>query len=129
MSLDEKALKKLFPNLFKEITKLEENKVKIDAVRADPELAEKEVEEECGDLPESTKPPDVFRHYNPTATDFIRRCDTEAQAEEIISFLQKKGELTVKEAEEMRCQLKRDGLRSFGPKKEAGHYFKESGIA
>jgi hypothetical protein len=60
--------------------------------------------------------------------DFIRRCDTEVQAEEIIAYLQKKGEISKENAEQMRCQLKRDGVRSFGPKKEEYHYFKEGGL-
>ncbi|HEX9261039.1 MAG TPA: DUF2095 family protein, partial [Candidatus Bathyarchaeia archaeon] len=62
------------------------------------------------------------------AVDFIRRCDTEAQAQEIIAYLQKKGEITIEYADELRCQLKRDGVRSFGPKKEENYYFKEGGI-
>jgi hypothetical protein len=72
--------------------------------------------------------PDKLRHFNPSAVDFIRRCDTEAQAEEIIAYLQKKGEITKENADELRRQLKRDGVRSFGPKKEEYYYFKEGGI-
>ncbi len=76
----------------------------------------------------STTTPDKLRHFNPQAVDFLRRCDTQVQAEEIISYLQKKGEITVEYASELRCQLKRDGVRSFGPKKEEYHYFKEGGL-
>ena len=75
-----------------------------------------------------TETSDKLRHFNPSAIDFIRRCDTELQAEEIIVYLLKKGEITKENAEQMRCQLKRDGVRSFGPKKEEYHYFKEGGI-
>ena len=60
--------------------------------------------------------------------DFIRRCDTDAQAEKIITYLEKKGEITKDHAGELRSKLKRDGVRCFGPKKEEYYYFKEGGI-
>lgn len=125
----------MFPHLYEELES-GEVKVPIDAIRKSPmeaELAAEEAEEcECDEchepLGESTQTPDKLRHFNPQAVDFLRRCDTEAQAEEIISYLEKKGEITKKYASELRCQLKRDGVRSFGPKKEENHYFREGGI-
>lgn len=122
MATDKKSLKKIFPNLYREL-EAGDSKVSIDAVRKDREEAEgtETGEEEF----QTTELPDKFRHFNPSAVDFIRRCDTEAQAEEIIAYLQKKGEITSQHAEELRCQLKRDGVRSFGPKKEENYYFKE----
>lgn len=115
----------MFPNLYKEL-ETGDAKVPIDAVRKNPQEAEEaEVEEEEF---EPTELPDKFRHFNPSAVDFIRRCDTEAQAEEIIAYLQKKGEITQEYAEELRCQLKQKGVRSFGPKKEEYYYFREGGI-
>ena len=120
----------MFPNLYKEL-ETSENKVSIDALRKNPLEAEKAVEcEECEEeeFAPCTETPDKLRHFNPSAVDFIRRCDTEAQAEEIIAYLQKKGEITCDYAEELRCQLKREGVRSFGPKKEDNYYFREGGI-
>jgi hypothetical protein len=126
MATDKKSLKKMFPHLYKEL-ETGEVKVPINAVRKNPqEIEECEAEEEEFEQP--TVLPDKLRHFNPCAVDFIRRCDTEDQAEEIIAYLQKKGEITVKYAEELRCQLKREGVRSFGPKKEENHYFREGGI-
>jgi len=130
MAIDKESLKKMFPKLYKELED-GEVKISIDAVRKNPqeaeiettEAAEKEVEPKA-----ATTTPDKLRHFNPTAVDFIRRCDTEAQAEEIIAYLQKKGEITEEYAEELRCQLKQEGVRSFGPKKEENHYFREGGI-
>jgi len=135
MALDKKDLKKMFPNLYRELTS-SENKVSIDAVRKDPQQAEAEVCgcDECEDIgfeeqaSSSLEMPDKLRHFNPQAVDFIRRCDTEVQAEEIISYLEKRGEITKEYAKELRCQLKRDGVRSFGSKKEEYHYFKEGGL-
>ena len=120
----------MFPNLYKEL-QTSENKVSIDAVRKNPLEAEAAAcDEECeeDEFISCTETQDKLRHFNPSAVDFIRRCDTEAQAQEIIAYLQKKGEITIEYADELRCQLKRDGVRSFGPKKEENYYFREGGI-
>ncbi len=130
MATDKKSLKKMFPHLYKEL-ETGDVKVPINAVRKNPQEAEEAAEcEECEeeDFASRTETPDKLRHFNPCVVDFIRRCDTEAQAEEIITYLQKKGEITQKYAEELRCQLKREGVRSFGPKKEEYYYFREGGI-
>lgn len=131
MAIDKKSLKKMFPNLYKELEG-GDNKISIDALRKNPQEAEAEVEgakvEEKVELEANTIMPDKLRHFYPTAVDFIRRCDTETQAEEIIAYLQKKGEITKEYAEELRCQLKSRGVRSFGPKKEEYFYFREGGI-
>ena len=127
MAMDKKSLKKMFPHLYKEL-ETGEVKVPIDAVRKNPEEAEKALNAKKKRNLSLTVLPDKLRHFNPSAVDFIRRCDTEAQAEEIIAYLQKKGEITNEYAEELRCQLKREGVRSFGPKKEEYYYFREGGI-
>jgi len=130
MAIDKKSLKKLFPNLYREL-QTSENKVSIDAVRKNTQEAEEAaVGEELWEEESETcaETPDKLRHFNPCAVDFIRRCDTEAQAEEIIAYLQRKGEVTAEYAEELRCRLKRGGVRGFGPKKEENFYFREGGI-
>jgi hypothetical protein len=132
MAIDKKSIKKIFPHLYDEL-ETGEVKVPINAVRKNPlEAEEAAMGTEYEDCTEEefvrTENPDKLRHFNPSAVDFIRRCDTEKQAEEIICYLQKKGEITNETAEQMRCQLKQDGVRSFGPKKEEYHYFKEGGI-
>ncbi|MCW4018361.1 MAG: DUF2095 domain-containing protein [Candidatus Bathyarchaeota archaeon] len=127
--IDKKSIRKMFPNLIKELED-GENKVSIDGVRADADQAEEEiVDAEDTTIAEAENAmPDKFRHYSPTVVDFIRRCDTCDQAEEIISYLQKRGELSEERACEVREQLKKEGLRSFGPKKEDDYYFKQSGL-
>lgn len=119
----------MFPNLIKELEN-DENKVPIDGVRADAQKAEEIVTDAEETLIAEAEEalPDKFRHFNPTVEDFIRRCDTHDQAEEIICYLQKRGELTQEDACQVRAKLKEEGLRSFGPKKEADYYFKEGGI-
>ena len=114
MEIDKKRFKKMFPNLSKEL-ELGDSKVAINSVRTDSDTTEKAFSEK-------------FRHYNPTAVDFIRRCDTELQAEAIIAYLEKRGELTMEYGEELRKQLKKEGVRSFGSKKEENYYFKQGGL-
>lgn len=123
-------MKKMFPNLIKELEG-GEVKVKIDSVRADAETAEKAVidPEDLAIAEAEAALPDKFRHYNPTVEDFIRRCDTNKQAEEIIAYMLKRGEITEAEAKKIRAQLKKEGVRSFGPKKEEDYYFKQGGIS
>ncbi len=100
----------MFPHLAKELTG-GENAVSIDAVRTNAEEAEK-------------SRTDRFHNYIPTVVDFIRRCDTEKEANEIIAYLEKRCEITKEHAQELRKQLKQKGVRSFGPKKEEDYYFK-----
>jgi hypothetical protein len=129
VEIDKRSIKKMFPHLTKELEG-EENKVSIDGVRADAAEAEETVTDADETLlaqAEAAKP-DLFRHYNPSVVDFIRRCDTNTQAEEIVAYLQKRGELTKEQASEILVQLKKEGLRSFGCKKEDGYYFKQSGL-
>ena len=114
METDKKSFKKMFPNLSKEL-EVETGKVAINSVRTDTNAAENDKE-------------DKIKNYNPTAVDFIRRCDTETQAEEIIGYLEKRGELTKDYAKELRQQLKRKGVRSFGSKREDNFYFKQGGL-
>jgi hypothetical protein len=134
--MEKKDIRKMFPHLLEELES-GEVKVPINGIRKNAAEAEGEVAEECGcderaeetdEVSECTETPDRLRHFNPQAVDFLRRCDTEAQAEEIIAYLQKKGEITAEYAQQLRCQLKKDGVRAFGPKKEENHYFREGGI-
>jgi hypothetical protein len=111
---DKKSFKKMFPNLSEELEG-EDSKVAIGAVRTDSDAAEKSLS-------------DKFRNYNPTVIDFIRRCDTEAQAKAIIAYLEQRGELSKEYAEELKQQLEREGVRSFGSKKEEHYYFKQGGL-
>jgi hypothetical protein len=107
-----KSFKKMFPHLTKELTD-GENTVSIDSVRANAEEAEK-------------SQTDKFHDYVPTVVDFLRRCSTEKEANEIIAYLEERREITKEHAQELRKQLTQKGVRSFGPKKQEDYYFKES---
>lgn len=110
MELDKKTLKKLFPNLAKELES-SEHKFAINSVRTDVQTGERAVSKS-------------FLHYTPDVIDFIRRCDTEEQAEEIINYMEKRGEIERRYAKKLRKQLKEKGVRSFGSKKEEDYYFR-----
>lgn len=107
MEIDEKAFKKLFPNLYKEIMR-KRMSVSINAVRTTPEEAEKEAAREKPSMP--------------TPIDYIRRCDTDEEAIEVIDYLECRGEVSREEAERLRKQVRERGVRSFGKKKEWGYY-------
>ena len=110
MEFDEEAFKKKFPNLAKELES-DENKVSVNSVRTDVQTGEDAASER-------------FVHYMPDVIDFIRRCDTEEQADEIIAYMEKRGEIEKHYAEKLRKQLKDQGVRSFGSKKEENYYLK-----
>lgn len=110
VEFDKEKFKKMFPNLAEEL-KSEEHKVAMNSVRTDAQAGERVASER-------------FVHYMPNVIDFIRRCDTAEQAEEIIAYMEKKGEIGRECAEKLREQLKSRGIRSFGAKKEKDFYLK-----
>jgi hypothetical protein len=113
MELDRESLKKMFPNLVKDL-QADENKVRVNSVRTNQEDGEKAVTSQS------------FDDYMPDVIDFIRRCDTKEQAEEIICYLERRGEIDKEYAQKLREQLKEKGVRSFGTKKEQDYYLKHS---
>jgi len=103
----------MFPNLAEEMSN-DSCKTKINSVRSDVTTAEKAVSKR-------------FNGYSPDAIDFLRRCDTAQQAEEIICYLEKRQEITSEYAAKLRKQLKTKGVRSFGAKKECDYYLRQDG--
>ena len=114
MEIDKEQFKKMFPNLAREIESGEYS-VRITSIRSDIQV---------GERASSRK----FDGYMPDVIDFIRRCDTGEQAEEIIDYMERRGEISTKYAEKLRKQLKEKGVRSFGPKKESDYYLKQAGF-
>jgi hypothetical protein len=110
LEFDKETFKRLFPNLAKDMES-EDNRVAINSVRSDMPSGEKA----------SSK---RFDRYMPDVIDFVRRCDTCDQADEIITFMEKRGEIKKEYAGKLRKQLREKGVRSFGPKKEENYYLK-----
>jgi hypothetical protein len=111
MELDRESSKRMFPNLVKDL-QADENKVRVNSVRTNQEDGEKAATSQS------------FDDYMPDVIDFIRRCDTKEQAQEIICYLEKRGEIDKEYAQKLREQLKEKSVRSFGTKKEQDYYLK-----
>ena len=98
----------MFPNLAKE---LEQESItgKINSIQRD--IKERE------NIASKT-----FRGYNPDVIDFLKRCNTLEDANEIIDYMEKQNKISTKYAQKLRRQLKEKGVRSFGAKKEDNYY-------
>lgn len=99
--------REVFPTLSKELEEQTTKTFKIDGVRT---------------MAEETESRGEAKTFTPDVVDYIRRCDTVSQALEIVDFLMKQNEINPSQAREIKSQLKADGLRSFGSKKEKDHY-------
>lgn len=104
---DPDYFKEKFPELYKEI-KEGSNTIDIDGVRTEPEEGEKASEKE--------------KKAGPNIVDFIRLCDTEDEAVEIINHMEDEGKIDSDYAKDLRNQLTHGGLRSFGSKRKPGEY-------
>ena len=109
MSEDEE-FRRNFPALSRELEEGNTQAIPIDGVRTVSEESESKELEKI--------------NYTPDVVDYIRRCDTLTQANEVVDFLAKQGEITVGQARAIKAQLKADGIRSFGAKKEKDHYLR-----
>jgi len=91
-----------------------------------PHLA-KELEEKimCVEVRGSRTDDEDFQIDMPDAVDYIRRCKSVREAEEVISFLERTNQISRSKADELREQLYSQGLESFGPHKEFGYYMKK----
>jgi hypothetical protein len=88
----------------------------------------KEIESEPGEGRSIGVRVDSSQGYIPDVIDFLRCCDTENQALEIIDYMERRGEVSKEYAASLRERLKEKGVRSFGKKKAPGHYFKQFNV-
>lgn len=107
--MEKKKFQKLFPHLYEEMEK---------------GVSEANFILEGEDFHTTKSDERKWAGHNPNVIDFIRRCDTEKQAEEIIDYLENKGEITSVRANQLRDQLLKKGIRSFGKIKEKDYYHK-----
>lgn len=114
MDMNKKRFRKIFPHLAQELEG-RDCRIGIDSVRSDLQTGEKT---------SSRK----FASYIPDVIDFLRRCDTEQQAEEIICYQEGRGKISLEYAKRLKKQLKKKGVRSFGSKKEDDYYLKRDGF-
>jgi len=111
MEIDRKRFKSMFPRLSEEMEN-KQNRFAISSIRSDVRTGEHAASKR-------------FDGYVPDVIDFIRRCDNEKQAEEIIDFLEKRQEINNTFARRLKKQLREKGVRSFGPKKQDDYYSRE----
>jgi len=106
--IDKERFRKLFPHLAEEMEN-GKSRVHIDHYRTRVN-------------PEDRLTNRRWAGYNPDILDFICRCDTEEEAEEIIAYMEEQGEITAERVSELREQLQKEGLRSFGDRKKPDFY-------
>ena len=108
MDIKSKKFKKMFPNLAKEL-KQGSATVKINSIQHDSKAKEKIVSK-------------TFEGYSPDVIDFLKRCSTLEEANEIIDYMEKQNKISTKDAQKLRIQLNEKGVRSFGAKKGNNYY-------
>ncbi len=112
MNVEKERFKRMFPHLADEMVS-EKNRVPIKSIRSEPEFKEKAAAS-------------TFEGYDPDIIDFLRRCDNEKQALEVINYMEKRGEITSSHAAQLKKQLKEKGIRSFGAKKSEDYYLRQA---
>jgi len=110
-SIKREEFRRRFPYLAEELDQ-SKMKLQVDSVRSVSEEAEKAASN--------------FSGYAPTAIDYLRRCDSEEDALSTISYLESKGEIATEYANKLRDQLRTQGLRSFGSRKEDDYYQRQA---
>ncbi|MCS7137393.1 MAG: DUF2095 domain-containing protein, partial [Candidatus Caldarchaeum sp.] len=76
MEIDVEEFRRRFPALYRELIE-HRMELKVSGVRSEANFAEKEV-----------------YSSSPTAIDYLRRCDTDEQGREVITYLLRRGEIT-----------------------------------
>lgn len=105
--LDSDFLKEEFPHLYEEI-KSRAKYISVDGVRTS--------------LEEGKKATESGSSATPNIVDFIRLCDDEDEAIEILDYMEDQGKIESNYATKLKTQLVKGGLRSFGSKREPGDY-------
>lgn len=106
---DSEFFKKNFPHLYEEI-KNRTRSLSVDGVRTSSDEGEKASKSDESPLP--------------NVVDYIRLCEDEDEAFEIIDYMENEGKIDLEYATKLRTQLVKQGLRSFGSKRRPGEYEK-----
>ncbi len=109
--MERDRFKKLFPHIAQELV-------------SGRSKADENDNSETGE-PKANEETRKWAGYDPDVVDFIRRCETVEQAEEVVDYMESRGEITAERAAEIRKQIIEEGLRSFGPKKEERFYHRD----
>lgn len=104
---DSEFFKKNFPHLYEEI-KNRTKSISVDGVRTSSKEGEKA--SKSGESP------------LPNVLDYIRLCEDEDEAIEIIDYMEDEEKIDSEYATKIKTQLVKQGLRSFGSKRKPGEY-------
>ncbi|WGI16975.1 DUF2095 family protein [Methanonatronarchaeum sp. AMET-Sl] len=111
-------LKEKFPKIYEDLKT--SPTIGIDEIKNPNETscpANKNTEKQHSPIKEETKIPSIKDH--------LKGCETPQQAKEIIEYFKKQKEITKTQAKKLKKQLKTEGLRSFGEKREKGEIEKK----
>ena len=108
LEFDLEEFRRRYPNLAREL----ERGI---GVKRLSELVEQQQSQE--EVREDEGPPS-----NPTAIDYLRRCRSVQEALEVLDYLERTGEISRGERQELEERLLSEGLESFGPRKSFGYY-------
>ncbi len=86
-----------------------------------PNLSEELEEEEGKDL--KVNP---FDRYEPDIIDFLRRCEDDSEAKDLIGWMKDNDRIDEEKAKEIKRKLDQEGVRSFGSLKKWGWYSKKA---
>ncbi len=67
-----------------------------------------------------------FSDYTPSIFDFLARAKTDEEGYEIIDFLSSQDQISAENAIKLKDVLKNSGVRSFGPIRPSGYYFRQA---
>lgn len=110
-------LKRKFPHLHSEIA---EDSMKLNIDRIEGQFSPSEGSNDPLDSA------DPFRDYTPSVIDYLCRARTEEEAKEVINYSFKQGQISKEEEIKLLKQLETEGVRSFGPFRAEGHYFRKA---
>ncbi|KXA90392.1 hypothetical protein AKJ57_04165 [candidate division MSBL1 archaeon SCGC-AAA259A05] len=105
---DSEYFQEKFPNLYEEMEGNKGKTIKIDGVRTDSNVAEKATDSDKG--------------QGPNVIYYLRLCDNEDEAVEIINYMEREEKIDQDYAKKLRKQVVKRGVRSFGSKRKPGKY-------
>lgn len=111
-------IESLLPNLAEELTNNPHEPIEVEVPPSKKELRSKNDIQQAAKSQYKTD----SELYSPSTVDFLRRCSTLEEAEEIINYQLKMNEISKSQAEELLDLCNKHGVRYFGPKKEWGYY-------
>ncbi|MHA2223610.1 MAG: DUF2095 family protein [Candidatus Hodarchaeales archaeon] len=115
LSMDE--IREKFSTLYTELLN-QRMSIEIDEVQSGS-VSPSSVKEESSDK-------DPFSDYTPNIFDFLARAKTDEEGYEIIDFLSSQDQISTETASKLKNVLKKSGIRSFGPIRRPGYYFRQA---